>query len=238
MPSAAAIAVSIVAAGAAGASTLEGSPASGDTPSYRGAVAAFSAGTASTHPLPSPAPPDRVRTRPTPVLSSAAIPSDSSSSKPAPKSITKAPVSRSLAQRGKAAAGNSGSAGWTCAIVGCGGTFTSPFGGRWGRVHAGDDFATPVGTPLHALHSATVVKAGFDSGLGNHIELDLGNGIHAEYGHMSVLGVAAGQKLVLGQTIGLSGNTGHSTGPHLHLEIHLAGKPVDPAPWLKSHGIF
>lgn len=240
MPSAAAIAVSIVAAGAAGASTLEGAPALADAPSYRTAVAAFSARTASTHTLPTPAPSDRsTRTSPTPELSSTAITSDTPTSKPTARATAKKSVSRSLAQqRRKSAPSDGGSAGWTCAIAGCGGTFTSPFGERWGRLHAGDDFSTPIGTPLRALHTATVSAAGFDSGLGNHVELDLGNGIHAEYGHMSVLRVSVGQKLVMGETIGLSGNTGHSTGPHLHLEIHLAGKPVDPAPWLKSHSIF
>lgn len=235
----------MIAAGAAGASTFEGTAASTDAPSQRSAVAALSPRTASEFTGPAPAPTDRApRKTPTRELPSAAAPSSAApsptaSSKPAVKPSAKKQVSRSLAQRrGTPAPTDNGSTGWTCAIAGCGGTFTSPFGGRWGRLHAGDDFATPVGTPLHALHDSTVVKAGFDSGLGNHIELDLGNGIHAEYGHLSVLGVTVGQKLVLGQAIGRSGNTGHSTGPHLHLEIHLGGKPVDPAPWLKAHGIF
>lgn len=219
---------------------MEGAPASANALSYRTAVGAFSSRSASEHTLPIPAPSDRATgMNPAPALPSAALPSKRTRSTPTPHATAKKSVSRSLAQqRGKAAPSAGGSTGWTCAISGCDGTFTSPFGGRWGRLHAGDDFSTPVGTPLHALHDATVVKAGFDSGLGNHVEIDLGHGIHAEYGHMSVLGVAVGQKLVMGQTIGLSGNTGHSTGPHLHLEIHLAGKPVDPAPWLKSHGIF
>ncbi len=128
--------------------------------------------------------------------------------------------------------------GWTCAIASCGGNFTSPFGARWGREHLGDDFSVPVGTPLRSLNSATVVAAGVYGGMGNRVELDFGNGISAVYAHMSSISVSVGQKLSAGDGIGLSGNTGHSTGPHLHLEIHLNGTPVDPAPWLRAHGIF
>lgn len=83
-----------------------------------------------------------------------------------------------------------------------------------------------------------MVKAGVYGGMGNRVELDVGNGVHAVYAHMSVIGVAVGQRLSRGQAVGRSGNTGHSTGPHLHLEIHLNGTPVDPAPWLKAHSIF
>ncbi|MEO8851282.1 MAG: M23 family metallopeptidase [Allobranchiibius sp.] len=131
-----------------------------------------------------------------------------------------------------------GSYGWTCAIAGCGGNFTSPFGGRWGREHLGDDFSVPVGTPLRSLNSATVVAAGSYGGMGNRVELDFGNGITGVYAHMSSISVSVGQKLSPGHAIGRSGNSGNSTGPHLHLEIHLNGTPIDPAPWLRAHGIF
>ncbi len=105
-------------------------------------------------------------------------------------------------------------------------------------MHKGDDFATSVGTPLWALHDATVVATGPYGGMGNRVELDFGNGLHAVYAHMSDITVQEGEHLGEGETLGYSGNTGHSTGPHLHLEIHLNGQPVDPAPWLRAHGIF
>ena len=133
---------------------------------------------------------------------------------------------------------STGSYGWTCAIASCGGNFTSPFGARWGRQHLGDDFSVPVGTRLRALNSATVVAAGAYGGMGNRVELDFGNGITGIYAHMSSISVSVGQKLSSGDSIGLSGNTGNSTGPHLHLEIHINGAPIDPAPWLRAHGIF
>lgn len=133
---------------------------------------------------------------------------------------------------------STGSSGWTCAIASCGGNFTSPFGARWGREHLGDDFSVPVGTPLRSLNSATVVAAGVYGGMGNRVELDFGNGITGVYAHMSSISVSVGQTLSAGDSIGLSGNTGNSTGPHLHLEIHINGTPIDPAPWLRAHGIF
>ncbi len=127
---------------------------------------------------------------------------------------------------------------WTCFISGCGGTFTSGFGSRWGTVHLGDDFATPIGTPLHALHSGTVVAVGYYYGMGNRVEIDYGNGIHSIFAHLSSFNAYVGQRVSAGQVVGYSGNTGHSTGPHVHVEIHVNGQPIDPAPWLRAHGIF
>lgn len=134
--------------------------------------------------------------------------------------------------------------GWTCAIAGCGGQFTSGFGGRTSpggigsTYHQGDDFATPIGTSLRALHHGTVTAAGWAGGLGLRVEVDFGGGVSAVYGHLSSVQVTVGQSVSAGQVIAASGNTGNSTGPHLHLEIHLGGVPVDPAPWLRAHGIF
>jgi murein DD-endopeptidase MepM/ murein hydrolase activator NlpD len=120
-----------------------------------------------------------------------------------------------------------------------GGHFTSPFAQRWGRMHEGDDFGTPVGTPLRSLSSGTVVFAGVQGGYGNKVEVKFWDGTVAFYGHMSKVDVKAGQKLTPGQVVGLSGNTGHSTGPHLHLEIHPnGGDAIDPKPWLIARDIF
>ncbi len=133
---------------------------------------------------------------------------------------------------------------WTCAVAGCAGPLTSGFGARvspegiGSTYHEGDDFAVAWGTPLRAMHDGTVVSTGWDAGLGNHITIDYGNGVQSVYGHMSSIQVRPGQWVARGQSVGYSGDTGHSTGPHLHLEIHLGGVPINPAPWLLARGIF
>lgn len=117
-------------------------------------------------------------------------------------------------------------------------TMTSGFAMRWGSMHPAQDFATPVGTPVLALSSGTVIFAGWEGGYGNKLEIQLWDGTVAWYAHNSSLKVSAGQTVTPGQVIAASGNTGHSTGPHVHLEIHPGGgDPVPPLPWLAKHGI-
>lgn len=116
--------------------------------------------------------------------------------------------------------------------------FSSPFGMRWGRLHAGNDFATPIGTPVAAMSSGTVVFAGTQSGYGTKLEIRYWDGTLSWYGHLSRLDVQVGDEVTLGQVVARSGNSGHSTGPHLHLEIHPdGGGPVDPAAWLAERGL-
>jgi len=115
---------------------------------------------------------------------------------------------------------------------------TSGFGYRWGRLHAGEDFAVDVGTPLAAMSSGTVVFAGEESGFGNLVEIRYWDGTISYYGHMSVISVNVDESVDPGEIVGESGNTGHSTGPHLHLEIHPdGGEAIDPLPWLADHHI-
>ncbi len=115
---------------------------------------------------------------------------------------------------------------------------TSGFGYRWGRLHAGEDFAVDVGTPLASMSSGTVAYAGEESGFGNLVEIRYWDGTISYYAHMSDISVKVGQSVDPGQIVGESGNTGHSTGPHLHLEIHPdGGEAVNPLPWLSSHRI-
>ncbi|MGV1009335.1 MAG: M23 family metallopeptidase [Dermatophilaceae bacterium] len=117
-------------------------------------------------------------------------------------------------------------------------TLTSGFAMRWGSMHPAQDFAVPVGTPVYALSSGTVVFAGWQGGYGNKLEIQFWDGTVGWFAHNSVLKVSAGQTVSPGQVISLSGNTGHSTGPHVHVEIHPAGgDPVPPLPWLAAHGI-
>lgn len=113
-----------------------------------------------------------------------------------------------------------------------GGRFTSPFGSRWGRLHAGVDWACPVGTEVKASSDGTVIQAGWMNGYGNCVTISHADGMATRYGHMSEVKVAVGQQVTQGDLVGLSGNTGRSTGPHLHFEIHKNGVATDPLPYL------
>lgn len=110
------------------------------------------------------------------------------------------------------------------------GPITSGFGWRWGRLHAGLDFGVPVGTPVMASADGTVTYAGWiEGGYGNLVELKHGDGAITRYGHNDSVLVKVGQKVGQGEVIARSGNTGHSTGPHLHFEIRpTGGNAVDP----------
>jgi murein DD-endopeptidase MepM/ murein hydrolase activator NlpD len=112
------------------------------------------------------------------------------------------------------------------------GPVTSGFGMRWGRMHTGIDIAVPTGTPVHASASGTVVYAGWMSGYGYLVAIDHGGGLATAYAHNSSLLVGVGQTLDQGETISLSGSTGHSTGPHVHFEVRVNGVPVDPLLYL------
>jgi murein DD-endopeptidase MepM/ murein hydrolase activator NlpD len=114
------------------------------------------------------------------------------------------------------------------------GVFTSGFGRRWGRMHAGIDVAAPVGTPIYAVAPGVVVRSGWNSGgYGNLVDIRHPDGTLTRYGHNSRLMVKAGQQVEQGEKIAEMGSTGNSTGPHLHFEIHLQGKKaVNPVAYL------
>ena len=112
------------------------------------------------------------------------------------------------------------------------GPVTSPFGYRWGRLHAGIDIGVPYGTPIHAAASGTVVLAGWTGGYGNYTCIDHGGGMATCYGHQSSYAVSGGAQVSQGQVIGYVGNTGHSFGAHLHFEVRINGNPVDPLGYL------
>jgi murein DD-endopeptidase MepM/ murein hydrolase activator NlpD len=112
------------------------------------------------------------------------------------------------------------------------GTFSSPFGYRWGRLHAGIDLAAPEGTPIRAADDGTVILAGWTGGYGNYTCISHGGAISTCYGHQSRLGTSAGANVSKGQVIGYVGNTGHSFGAHLHFEVRINGNPVDPMGYL------
>ena len=96
------------------------------------------------------------------------------------------------------------------------------------RFHYGTDFAANAGTVIHAFADGTVLEAGTDSGYGNYVKLDHGNGYITLYGHCSELSVSAGETVARGQPIALVGSTGQSTGPHLHFELIHNGVYLNP----------
>jgi len=112
--------------------------------------------------------------------------------------------------------------------------YTSNFGARWGRKHEGIDMAAPVGTPVYATGDGTVIFAGWQRGYGNVIKIQHELGTETRYGHLSKLHVRAGQQVSRGARIGDMGNTGRSTGPHLHYEVRVNGRAVDPLSFIKA----
>jgi murein DD-endopeptidase MepM/ murein hydrolase activator NlpD len=114
------------------------------------------------------------------------------------------------------------------------GVRSDPFQGR-AAMHPGIDLAGPMGTPIYATADGVVLRAGWNSGgYGNLVELDHGRGIATRYGHMSAILVQAGEHVSRGQQIGRMGSTGRSTGSHLHYEVRIDGRAVNPVPFMKS----
>jgi murein DD-endopeptidase MepM/ murein hydrolase activator NlpD len=111
---------------------------------------------------------------------------------------------------------------------------TSPFGGRWGRLHEGVDMAGPTGTPIYATADGVVTHAGWQSGYGYMVEIRHDFGTTTRYGHLSKIRVSLGQKVSRADRIGDMGSTGRSTGPHLHYEVRVGGKPVNPMTFIKA----
>ncbi|MCX2182349.1 M23 family metallopeptidase [Streptomyces sp. SKN60] len=118
-------------------------------------------------------------------------------------------------------------------------------GAMWAHKHSGQDFAVPTGTSVKAAGAGTVVKAGPNGGgdgpaYGNAIVVKHANGTYSQYAHLSKIKVHIGQKVAAGQQIALSGNTGNSSGPHLHFEIRTTpnyGSAINPAAFLRTHGV-
>lgn len=112
------------------------------------------------------------------------------------------------------------------------GPLTSPFGQRWGRLHAGIDLSAPAGTPIRAADSGRVALAGWQGGYGLYTCVKHTTSLSTCYAHQSRLGTTPGAAVRQGQVIGYVGNTGYSFGNHLHFETWVRGKPVDPMGFL------
>lgn len=111
---------------------------------------------------------------------------------------------------------------------------TSGFGPRWGRAHEGHDWAGATGTAIHATGDGVVVHAGRQGGYGNLIKIKHEFGFETRYAHLSKIRVEVGQRVSRGERIGDMGNTGRSTGTHLHYEIRIGGTAINPMKYIKA----
>ncbi len=113
-----------------------------------------------------------------------------------------------------------------------------PFNGRM-AFHAGEDLATDYGAPVYATAAGTVIYADWKGAYGRMIEVDLGNGFHTRYGHLSQISVKVGQKIAFRDVIGRVGSSGRSSGPHLHYEVWFGGIVRDPSKFIEAgHYVF
>jgi murein DD-endopeptidase MepM/ murein hydrolase activator NlpD len=117
------------------------------------------------------------------------------------------------------------------------GAITSGFGMRGVRMHYGVDIPAPHGTPIRAAMAGTVNRVAYDpGGAGNYVRVSHPNGWMTKYFHMSTQAAQVGQPVTAGQVIGYVGSTGNASGPHLHFELWIDGKAVDPQPYLDGTG--
>ncbi|CCG05431.1 M23 family metallopeptidase [Blastococcus saxobsidens] len=122
------------------------------------------------------------------------------------------------------------------------GRVSSCFGWRWGALHGGVDIAAPIGTPVYAVTSGVVRRAGTATGFGYAVYIEGDDGAVTVYGHVHRYFVSVGERVTAGEEIAEVGNRGQSTGPHLHFEVHpngrMYGGQVDPVRWLNGRGIY
>jgi murein DD-endopeptidase MepM/ murein hydrolase activator NlpD len=116
-------------------------------------------------------------------------------------------------------------------------TITSLYGQRWGRNHNGVDFDAETGDPVYAAYPGTVKSAGWETGFGNLVIIDHGEGVETYYAHNSEVKVRPGDYVDAGDRIALAGNTGFSFGSHVHFEVHVNGRPVEPLDYLAGAGL-
>ncbi|WP_424213110.1 M23 family metallopeptidase [Streptomyces sp. BI20] len=164
-----------------------------------------------------------------------------------PTNVVTAPAGLVAAQAQAQAAAAAGATGaWIKPVARY--TLSATFGkggSMWSHKHSGQDFAVPVGTPVKAVAAGTVVKAGPNGGgdgpaYGNAIVIKHGPNTYSQYAHLSKIQVRIGQKVSANTQIALSGNTGNSSGPHLHFEIRTTanyGSAVNPVSFLRKAGV-
>ena len=127
-----------------------------------------------------------------------------------------------------------GGGGWPAAWP-VQGPVSSPFGMRWGRMHEGIDIAVPAGTPIYAAATGRVTTKGWVGGYGNYTCLAHGRQYSTCYAHQSRFGpTPSGGVIGRGRLVGFVGCTGHCFGDHLHFELRIAGRAIDPLPYLQG----
>ncbi|MFJ2110800.1 peptidoglycan DD-metalloendopeptidase family protein [Streptomyces sp. NPDC087850] len=150
-------------------------------------------------------------------------------------------ITATAARWSMATGGQLSTQGWTKPVTGPLGTAYHESGASWASgYHTGIDFVVPVGMTVRAVGPGTVVKAGVGVSYGNEIVIRHDDGTYSQYAHLSSISVSEGQEVKGGQTVGLSGNTGNSTGPHLHFEIRTGaeyGADISPVPYLRKRGV-
>ncbi|MCA1711125.1 MAG: M23 family metallopeptidase [Actinobacteria bacterium] len=117
------------------------------------------------------------------------------------------------------------------------GRLSSRYGPRWGSFHPGIDIAAPTGDPVKAAAAGVVTTSGWSGGYGKLIRIQHRDGTTTTYAHLSRILVAKGQRVTAGEVIGKVGSTGYSTGPHLHFEVRVGSRAINPLPWLHAHGV-
>ncbi|MFJ9643260.1 M23 family metallopeptidase [Streptomyces sp. NPDC004244] len=187
-------------------------------------------------PAPAPKPKKKAPATGSPL---AAAPAPARKSAAAPAST--AGASTAGATAAAAASGAVTAAGFTAPVSGGISTQYKTAGAMWSSgYHTGVDFIASSGTTVKAVGAGTVVSAGWAGAYGNEVVIRHADGKYSQYGHLSQLSVSVGQSVSGGQTIGLSGSTGNSTGPHLHFEIRTGpsyGSDIDPIAYLRSKGV-
>ncbi|MEV7524412.1 LysM peptidoglycan-binding domain-containing M23 family metallopeptidase [Streptomyces sp. NPDC091371] len=161
--------------------------------------------------------------------------------KTAPKAAEQAPPARQESAA-EAPAAKQAASGFVAPLAGSGvSTAYKVAGSMWSSgYHTGVDFIASSGTTVRSVGAGTVVSAGWAGSYGNEVVIRHADGTYSQYAHLSSLSVSSGQSVTGGQTIGLSGSTGNSTGPHLHFEIRTGpsyGSDIDPLSYLRSKGV-
>lgn len=152
--------------------------------------------------------------------------------------VAKAARDAELAAREQARLAHEAEAHRPKSVIPVMGQVSSLFGARWGEMHAGMDFADPIGAPISAVTDGTVIEAGPAQGFGLWVRVQQDDGTIGVFGHVNDILVTVGQKLRAGDVIATVGNRGQSTGPHLHFEVWAVdGQKIDPLPWLIARGL-
>jgi len=123
-------------------------------------------------------------------------------------------------------------------LIGSFGPRQDPFSGEGQEIHKGVDISGEIGTPIHVTADGVVRFADMESGYGRLVVIDHGGGVETWYAHMSKTYVHAGQEIRRGELIGAVGMSGRVTAPHLHYEVHVNGRPVNPYSYLAKSNVF